>query len=479
MHVLLVQPPNHNQIWAAVSTKYMRRGFHSFPPLQIMSLSAWLKANTNHRVTMLDCQREWLSYDEIKQRINEINPDVVGTTSNTHLIYDTWQVCRAAKAVDPKLPVIMGGSHVFSYARQTMELPEVDFAVKGDGEHTLTELLDALEGDRDFSKIKGILWRDKTGEVIQNEARENLRDLDNLPFPDRLGLSTLDGYYTAGMQDARTTTMVTSRGCPYDCTFCSTYRTYRRRSAKSVVDEMEHCRSLGITEVYFVDDTFNLPEKRLNELATEMLARGTKMKWATKATCSNMTKATLAKAQASGLVRLHFGVETGTPEGQVVIGKSTSELDQVRKVFKYCNELGIRTAAYMMLGLPTEKQVSDVMRSVDFAESLDPTYVIWALYSPYPDTKLWKDGAKLGLWKGDEWLQYMVNPKPDTKIPVAWTEHFTEDEQIRLLNKIMLRFYTNPRRIARYLLEVKNPTNLRRVVKSGISVLHSSLMAAY
>ncbi len=475
MHVLLVQPPNHNQVWAGVSDKYMTRGFHSFPPLQIMSLSAYLKAHTNHRVTMLDCQREGLDFEEIRRRIAAINPDIVGTTSNTHLIYDVFQVAQAAKKVDAELPVIIGGSHVFSYPREALALPGVDYAVRGDGELTLAALLDALEGKGELSAIPGLLYRDRRGEVVENPPRSNFRELDELPFPDRQGLATLEGYYTAGMEDALCTTMVTSRGCPYDCPFCSTYRTYRRRSAGSIVDEMEHCVDLGISEVYFVDDTFNLPGKRLVELSEEMLRRRVNLKWATKMTCSHIDFSNLQVAKESGCSRIHFGVETGTPEGQVAIGKSTSDLEQVRRVFRWCKELGIKTAAYMMLGLPTEKNEADVLRSADFVESIDPTYVIWALYSPYPDSQLWKDGAELGMWKGDEWLEHMVDPRPGAPIPVAWTQHMTQDEQIRILNKLMFRFYTSPTRVTRYLLGIRSPAELRRVVRSGISVLRSSM----
>jgi len=474
MHLLLIQPPNRNQVWAGVSGDYMNKGFHAFPPQQIMALSAYLKAHTQHRVTMLDCQKDQLDYDQIQRRIAEINPDIVGTTSNTHLIYDVHRVTQAAKALDPKLPVIMGGSHVWSYPLEAMALPEVDYAIRGDGERPLVQLLEALEQGGELGAIRGLLYRDEHGEIVRNPEQEPHKDLDGLPFPDREGLD-LDGYYTAGMVGARCSTMVTSRGCPYDCPFCSTYTTYRHRSAANVADEFEHCQRLGITEIYFVDDTFNMPERRLRELADELLRRKTTVTWATKMTCAQLSYETLARARAAGLVRVHLGVEAGTPEGQLAIGKSTSELDHVRKVFGWCNQLGIKSAAYMMLGLPSERSAADIMRSAAFVEQIDPTFVIWALYSPYPDTKLWQDGAKLGLWRGDEWLKHMVAPTARPNLPVAWTEHIPQPEQERILKKLMFRFYTRPKRIVRLAGTIRSTAALRKTVRTGVTVLASTI----
>lgn len=472
MHILLVNPPNHNQVWAGVSDKFMKRGFHGFPPLQIMTLSGYLKAHTRHRVTMLDCQHAELDYAAVQRRIAEINPDIVGTTSNTHLIYDTMRVVQAAKAVDPRLPVIMGGSHVHSYPREAMALPGVDYAVRGDGEFTLTELLQTLEQGGDLAAINGLLYRDKAGDVVQNAPREVCVKMDQLPFPDRVGLD-LDGYFTAGMEEARCTTVTSSRGCPYHCPFCSTYTTYRSRSPGNVVDELAACARLGITEVYFTDDTFNMPQRRIREFAEQMIARGVEMKWATKVTCSQISLETMALMKDAGCVRLHFGVETGTVEGQRAIGKKTSDLDQVRRVFKWCRQLKIKSAAYMMLGLPNERSEADIMRSAEFIKALDPTFVIWALYSPYPETQLWQDGAKLGLWQGDEWTKHMLNPTRSPQIPTAWTEHLSMEQQLQILSKLMFRFYANPVRVAKFLLGVHNPTELRRIFRSGMAVMGS------
>lgn len=366
----------------------------------------------------------------------------------------------------------MGGSHVFSFPREAMQLRGVDYAIKGDGEVTLTELLDTLEKGGDFARIDGLLWRDAEGGIVQNPPRAAWRDLDALPFPDREGLD-MQGYFTAGMEEAKCTTLVSSRGCPYSCPFCSTYSTFRTRSPKNIVDELEHCLRLGIKEVYFVDDVFNLPEKRLKEISDEIIARKVKIKWATKVTCSQITHQTLARVKEAGCVRLHFGVETGTHEGQLSIGKKTSDLDQVRRVFGWCRELGIKTAAYMMLGIPYEKNEADILKSADFVESIKPTFVIWALYSPYPDTQLWKDGAKLGLWKGDEWLKHMVDPTPYPDIPTAWTEHIPMEEQVRIMNRLMFRFYSNPVRIAKLVAGLHNAAEARRVFHSGLSVLGS------
>jgi anaerobic magnesium-protoporphyrin IX monomethyl ester cyclase len=271
--------------------------------------------------------------------------------------------------------------------------------------------------------------------------------------------------------------MITSRGCPNKCNFCNTQQRYSVRSAKSIVDEMEHCQArYGIEEIHFIDDLFNRTAERVMEISDEILRRGIKMRWGFKAACRGATPGMVEMAAAAGCTKIHYGVETGTDEGLKSLNKSLT-IEEIRRVFRFTKEKGMTTIAYMMLGIPHEKEAEDVRKSIRFIRELDPDYVVWALLSPYPDTELFRRGVELKIYEPDCWEKFMIAPMEKEEktenynLPTAWEEHMKKEELIKLFKEAHRDFYFSPSKIIRTLMKIASPEELVRIVKGGISLM--------
>jgi len=469
MNVLLVNPPKHHQVWAGIPDIFNTPDIYLFPPLGIMSLSGYLKKYTDHQIFLMDCVAEDARPPAVAERAKEIGADVVGILTLTHNLADVAMILKEIKRTSPEIHTVIGGPHTYVYPRQAAAMEGVDTVVRGDGEETFTEWLSALSGEIDPSSVKGVLFK-KNGEIIETPHREFISDLDSLPFPDRKSLLH-HHYYTPAMRQSRGTTLITSRGCPHHCVFCSTHKNYRTRSPKNVVDEIEDCvENLGIKEILFIDDTFNSSPERVMRICEEITRRGIKFEWGFKAACNTVNAEMLEAARETGCTKIHYGVETATEEGLKYLGKKAG-LEDTFRTFRLTKKAGIRAIAYMMVGCPFEKTVEDVLKIKDFIRKLDPDYVVHSLFSPYPDAPIFKKGVELGLWEADCWDKFMADPGPDYDLPTMWEEHLTREELVEVLKILHKDFYLSPGKIIRTLLTIKSMPELMRMISGGLSII--------
>ncbi|MCE1247898.1 MAG: B12-binding domain-containing radical SAM protein [Firmicutes bacterium] len=475
MKVALINPPKIHQVWAGVPDIFNGKDIYLFPPLGIMYLSSAIKHFTKHQVLLFDAQPFDMDAVQVADAAAAENPDVVGITVQTHNLVDVHTVIKRLRDKLPKVHIIIGGPHCWTFPEKAILIPGVDAILRGDGERAICEWLDALESNSGKEKVAGIYYKDEKGEIHQNEIRHVEKHLDELPFPDRDSLPR-ERYYTPGMKSSKTTTLITSRGCPYQCNFCNTYQRYSVRSAKSIVDEMEHCRDkYGIEEIHFIDDLFNRTSERVIEIANEMMSRNLKMRWGFKATCRQTTPEMLKIAKEAGCTKIHYGVETGTDEGLKSLNKSLT-VEEIKKVFKMTKEADITSVAYMMIGIPHEKNRRDIMKTIRFINELDPDYVVYALLSPYPDTPLFQTGAELGLYEKDCWDKFIDNPEANYNLPTVWEEHMKKDELIKLFKKAHRDFYFNPSKVIRTLVKISTPSEFKRIFRGGMSLLKMELI---
>jgi anaerobic magnesium-protoporphyrin IX monomethyl ester cyclase len=229
MRICLVNPPKTYQVWAGVPDIFNGPDAYLFPPLGIMYLSSHLKREGRHEPVLFDCVAEGLTAGEVARHIAASKPRVLGVTANSHNLVNVAEVIRAVRGLLPDVFVVVGGSHVTSFPEEAARLPGVDAAVRGDGEETLSALLDRLEAGADWRDLTNVSFLEGD-QVRVNEYVKPTDDLDRFAFPDREGLAA-EHYYTPGMKKATATTIISSRGCPYRCAFCSVPHNYRTRSA--------------------------------------------------------------------------------------------------------------------------------------------------------------------------------------------------------------------------------------------------------
>ena len=467
MKVLLVNPPRENSIYSEVPTT-VNAEINSIPPLGLLYLESHLAHHTEHEAKIIDCQADSITHAGLEQIIRDENPHLVGVTGHTHDLVDILAVSKMVKRVHPEIAVWWGGPHVTSFPRESMHFPEVDGAIPKEGEVPFTEVVETLSKGGDLSQVKGILFRRK-GEVVQTPPAPTVNDLDSLPMPRREILDVKKYYYLLG-DEVTATSLISSRGCPYNCNFCNTpgRKTWRHRSARNVVDEMEACVRLGIKEIYFVDDTFNVDRERIDDICHEIIRRGLEVRWNFRARVNLLRAEQLTLLEKAGCTRIHVGVEAGNNEGMKGLRKQLT-VDKVKDGFKLLKKTKMHTVCYFMIGSPHERTREDIMETIDFAIDLDPDYVLFGIMTPYPDTDIFRDGVKKGILDPDHWQRFILDPKPGFK-PQMWTEHMSEDDLNEMLEIAFKRFYIRPKLLFKKLIEIRNIKDFGRKLKAGWSI---------
>ena len=368
MKILLINPPTFYML-PTMLPKSIDEGRGYNPPLGILYLAAYLKKYTDYQVKILDCQVEELEYDQIRERIREINPDIVGLTTMTFTLIDVLKTAQLTKEINPQIKVILGGPHIDIYPEETIAQNNVDYVVMGEGEKILKDLLDNFDSPQNLAEIKGLVFKSQS-QIVNNGRSELNKDLDSLPFPAR-HLTPYQKYSSVLSKVQPITTMFTSRGCPYKCLFCDRPhlgKVFRARSSENVVDEMEQCQKMDIKEILIYDDTFTVNRQRVLDICSEIQKRNLKINWDIRARVDTVDEELLKEIKKTGCQRIHFGVEAGTQKILNVLRKGIT-LEQAEKAFNLSRKIGLETLAYFMIGSPTETK-EDILKTIKFAKKL-------------------------------------------------------------------------------------------------------------
>ncbi len=476
MKVLLINPPRFNEILAD-NPAFIdeERGFN--PPLGLLYLAGYLKKYSQYQVFGLDAQVEQLDYDDkFKQKIKEVDPDVVGITAMTFTLIDVLKtidlVKRAAKELNKKIIIVLGGPHVHLFSQETINLPGVDFVIKGEGELPFFNLLEALEKQTSLNSIKGLGYKEGE-EIVDNPVSNLIEDLDQVPFPDRK-LLPIEKYSSILGKGRIVTTMFTSRGCPFQCAFCDRPhlgKRFRARSAVSVVDEMEQCLKLGIEEILVYDDTFTVDRQRTIDICDEIIKRDLKFVWDIRARVDTVDQEVLKKLKQAGCVRIHFGVEAGTEKILKVLNKGI-HLNKIEEVFQSTKKIGIERLGYFMIGAPAETK-QDIEQTIKFAKKLNPDYIHITILTPYPGTLIYQMALDQGVIKSDYWQEFAQYPEKGV-VTQYWEKELTREELFELLSKFYKKFYGRPSYIFKEFLRIRSFKDLIKKVKIGLKILKNN-----
>ncbi|GAB4544342.1 MAG: radical SAM protein [Thermodesulfovibrionia bacterium] len=468
MRVLLINPPRENEIIGNNPPIIEEERGHN-PPLGLLYIASYLKQYTNHDVSIIDSQVEGLDYQSLSSRIATIKPDVVGITAMTMTMVDVMKTVEIVKGIGKGIRVVLGGPHVHLFPEETVNLNGVDFLVLGEGEETFKELLEYIDDKSRLRKVPGIVFRTDDG-IINTGNRPAIKDLDRLPFPDR-HLLPYKRYTSLLSKGNIATTIFTSRGCPFKCSFCDRPhlgKVFRARSAINVVDEIEECYNMGIKDLLFYDDTFTVNRKRVIDICNEIIRRGLDINWDIRARVDTVDEEVLRHLRDAGCQGIHYGVEAGTERILDVLNKGI-KIEDVKRVFDLTRRYNIQILAYFMIGNPSETK-DDIQRTFRVMKALNPDYVHITIFTPFPGTRLYLDGLKSGMIKRDYWREFAKNPRPDF-IPPHWDEMFTREELQELLVEGYKDFYIRPSYILKRFFKIRSLHELKRKGIAGIKVL--------
>lgn len=432
MNILLINPP--------MPGIYHRMGL-IMPPLGVMYLASYVK-NHGHGVEILD-----LNVTKNGSRIDFSPYDLVGISSDTPRINDAMHLARSAKEAGK--PVVMGGSHPTFQDEEILSTGWVDFIVRGEGEITFLDLVTALEGRRkeDLGKVSGISHIDEAGKMIRTGTPRFVDDLDDLPYPSR-DLVGLEKYRHLTLSGRPMTSILTSRGCPYDCSFCSANkivgRTWRARKPVLIADEMEDVmEDYPFTAFCLVDDNFTLSVKRVDELCDEIIERKLGIRWWCMSRCDLLAKneQLVEKMATAGCDTVFLGLESGSQRSLENYHKRSS-VEIGEKAVSILRKHGIDTHASFIIG-DVEETYDDIQKTLEYALDLDPFVVQFSIMTPYPGTKLFED-IKKRIYEKD-WTRF------DGTHGVFHTNNFAPGELEKILKDIYKKFYLRPRRLLKSL----------------------------
>lgn len=362
--------------------------------------------------------------------VREFKPDLIGVTSFSYC-YDYAVDCIERVKSNFDIPVVLGGPHVSVVKGVVFNDSRLDYAIKKEGEYSLLQLLRVMEqGEQNLQDIPNLIWK-RDGQIIENRDMPFIENLDELPFPEH-SLFEVEKYASTKL---RSTAIITSRGCPYRCTYCSTLlsmgRGFRKRSAENVFAELKQRYDEGYRDFDINDDCFSLDIERANEIFDLVIESGLDMHFK----CYNGFRVDrinldlFKKMKAAGFYFLVFGCESGNQNILNKIKKSIT-LEQVENAVRLANEVEIDCCVNFIIGHPTEtyKQASDTLK---FAKSLDCNYVNFSNLIPYPGTEAFEWAEKCGHFVVDK-NSYLKNFSTYDDIPIFETKEFTKDQRLRI-----------------------------------------------
>lgn len=440
MKVLFVNPPQ-------TASKYKFMGVIA-PPLGIAYMAGVLQEN-HIDVEILDASAEDMDFKDVEKELLKRKPDLVALTALTPTIGRALETAQVVKETLPDSIVVMGGYHPTFNFIETLEDENVDIVIRGEGEYIMLNLVQALENQNSLHDVKGIVFEDKNSkEIVVNPEAPLIQDLDELPFP-ALNLLPMKKYRLLDM-DTHMTTMITTRGCPMQCSFCSSAAMHgkkiRERSVENIVDEIEYLKTnYDIDTIAFMDDTFTLKKRKVMAICDEILKRNIEIMWGCTSRVDTLDEKLLKKMKEAGCITIFIGVESADQQQLDNMCKNTT-IAKIENAFKIAHKLKIRTIASVALGMPGDtKKIMN--KTVKFVHKLKPNYAIYSLATPYPGTRFYKEAFEKNLIKIKDWSKYTLIT------PILETIDCSLNDMRKIQAKAFMKFYLRPHYIIRQFLQ--------------------------
>ncbi len=473
MKVALVYPSFSNSIQTTLP-EFVNENEGCFPPLGVMYIASYLKKyEKDCDILVIDSVAQKLSRPGIVDKLLSFKPDLVGISCWTFSLIDSLEAAKEIKKRMPDTLICFGGPHATIYPEETLSFEAVDFVITGDGEKPFKELVHQLRGGGDLGLVPNIYYK-KDGRLNKSRSSYVEKDLDGLPFPDREA-TPVGSYYSLMDKERPMTTMVTSRGCPFQCTFCFQQNTgWRYRSVSSIIAEIEHCIGLGIRNFFIFDETFTVNKKRVIGLCDEIKRRKLKIVWSCRSRVDTIDEETIGRLAEAGCRRISFGVESASDEVLTRLNKRIN-IPQVKEAFRLTKKNGLTCLADFMIGCPGEDK-EKAYKSIKLAIELDPDYVQFTLLTLFPATKLYEEALRDGIVKKDVWLEYAKNPKADF-LPPIWNT-YTAEEAGKILLDAYRMFYMRFSYVLKRLLNLSSFEEFKKYQKAGVGLVKSIFKGA-
>ncbi|RJP80620.1 MAG: radical SAM protein [Candidatus Zixiibacteriota bacterium] len=382
----------------------------TIPPLGLLSLAGYSRERGDYQFRVMDCRHFKLTLDDVEKEVRSFHPDLVGITGFTLEKEIIHQAAQRVKTINRHLPVVVGGPYATASKADLLQDPGIDFAVVGEGELVFQDFLErfAAEGMRDsYEDITSLAYRGAGGEVRLNSQRRFVEKLDDIPMV-AWDLIDVPAYFTkknrATMNLHRRTTrclpMVTTRGCPFHCTYCHDVfgKKLRKRSVEHVLNEINYMvRQLGVKEIEIIDDIFNLDKARAKAIFEGVIDSGMKLGFSfpNGLRADAMDEDLVDTMKRAGVYRLIYAIESGSPRIQKLMRKNLN-LVHARRIVDYTARKNISTGGFFMFGFLDETE-EEVRMTIDFACDSRMHTASFFILQPFPNTEIFNQALRAGI----------------------------------------------------------------------------------
>lgn len=414
--------------------------FNLMPPLGIMSIAAVLEQN-GIAVEIIDCYADPAPPEAVVENILTKQPDIVGFSCTTSSFTEGYRVAELIKQRRPDIFTVVGGAHACTIGAPLLDsFPAIDYLVIGEGEQTMLEL--AQSGCRNVEEIPGIACR-KNGVGTLTVQRELIADLDCLPFPAYHLLPEFPKRYTLPLfsfPTAPNTSIISSRGCPYSCSYCDRSvfaRGFRFNSPEYIIEHVAMLnRTYGIRHVFFYDDLFTFDRQRVKRFCELKKQKQLRVTYNCIARLEHVDQELLTLLKDSGCWQVNFGIESGDPD---VVRKHRKffGLDEVGRKLQMVKEAGMRVKGLFMIGLPGEDEAA-IRRTIEYALSLPLEEINVTKFTPFPGAPVYKTIREQGEFD-ENWP--LMNCMNFVFVPHGMTKAQLE----KLYDEFIRRFYHRTR----------------------------------
>ena len=390
--VSFVRPPNLQK-----SGQWKKQGVTRCP-LNIALLASFIRERGDYDCSIVDFETtEVSSTQEMAAIVLAGYPKYVCITTLTPRYPTVVRMAEELKRLAPEITIIVGGPHVTG-APQHALYDAISYGIIGEGEAALLELLNALEAGSDVSGINNLICRHKE-DIAVNAPRPFIKKLDELPWP-AWDLMEMDEYTDPAYFEGSHLAVFSSRGCPYDCSFCASRVTWmgklRLRSTDSVIDEIRHIvNALGVNNLMFWDDTFAANKKRAIDICRRIIEEELDVDYTVQIRADSVTQALAVALRDSGCSFAAIGVESGNEIMLSRIGKRETKA-QFENAVAIMKEVGLPIIASYIIGLPGDTHET-IKETIDFAFELDADQSKFMILAPFPGTRVYDLAVKQGL----------------------------------------------------------------------------------
>jgi anaerobic magnesium-protoporphyrin IX monomethyl ester cyclase len=460
MRVLLMHP-NYHSGGAEIAGNW--------PPAWVAYLMGYLKAGGYNDVTFVDAMTHHLDEDQVRARIEQVKPDIVGCTAITPAIYKAERLLRIAKEVNPQIVTVLGGIHgTFMYPQVLKEAPWIDAVVRGEGEQVFLNLVQAVDAGRwpaERASVRGIAYAQADGKVVATPAESPIEDLDRLE-PD-WSILDWDKYIYIPM-NRRVAIPNFARGCPFTCSFCSQWkfwRDYRIRDPKKVVDEIEKLvKEHDIGFFILADEEPTIHRKKFIQFCEELIERKLHVLWGinTRVTDILRDERLLPLFRKAGLIHVSLGTEAAAQLKLDRFNKETT-IAQNKKAIQLLKDAGIVTEAQFIVGLENET-AETLEETYRMARDWNPDMANWAMYTPWPFNDLFQElGDKVEVFDFEKYNFVTPIMRPDAMDRAELLDRVMSNYRRFFMNKAFLQYpFTKDKVRRKYLMGC-----LKAFAKSG------------